>query len=437
MSAWNRCQMVIRSLLPKGGFATAVAAVAGGTAASQLLGLALTPIVTRLFTPDAFGVLAAYMAVLLVVQPVIGLRYELSIPLADSDEEALRLLLVSLAVVLSISTLMAVVATLVTTGLVDIPRLEVLHGVVWLLPLGMLLAGLYQSLRYWAIRRKEYRAIALTTLSQAAGRGAVQLATGFLKAGPVGLVLGEIVGQSAGIAKLSKPALGTIRRSGIVWREVAAAARRASSFPMTMAPAALLNGAGMQVPTLLLVSFYGPVVAGWYFVTQRIIALPVQLIGGAMGQVFLGEAAALARDDPAELKRLFDLLSRRLLLVALIPASLLVAFGPWAAAFVLGEDWRQAGVYMQWLSVSFVFKLSYDGLINLAILNRESLSLVWAAIRLLLASAAVYACHRLGLSDVACVASLAFAMAVSYLLKLALWRHAMRARLRQWEKQTA
>ena len=70
--------------LPKilrGGFADSVAKVAGGTVAAQAIGVAVMPIVARLFPPDAFGLLASYSALLMLSLTICGFRYELAVPL--------------------------------------------------------------------------------------------------------------------------------------------------------------------------------------------------------------------------------------------------------------------------------------------------------------------------------------------------------------------
>lgn len=423
----NRLVTKLRGLLPQGRFAKAVALVAGGTAASQLFGVLVLPVITRLFAPEAFGILAAYVALLMMIQTVAGLRYEFAIPLASTDRDAVVMLLVTLCAVAIFSIGTLTTALLFGTGLFHLQRLDPLREVIWLLPVGVILAGTYQSLRYWAIRDRAYRDIAATTMSQGFGRGLVQLAAGFVQAGPAGLVAGEIVGQGAGIVRLGRSA---IKKTKVYWGEISfaeirMAARRNASFPLMMAPASFLNGAGMQLPTLLLAALYGAEVAGWYFVTQRLLALPVHLLGKAMGQVFLGEAAALARSDPSKLGRMFNTLSRKLLLFGALPTVALIVFGPWAMERFLGPGWGQSGIYLQWLAISFLLKFSFDGLINLAMVERNDYALAWAAIRLVLACGVVLAAHHLQLSATYCVALLSMALALGYLAKLWFWQRAV------------
>jgi O-antigen/teichoic acid export membrane protein len=192
-----------------------------------------------------------------------------------------------------------------------------------------------------------------------------------------------------------------------------------------MAPASLLNGAGMQLPTLLLAGLYGPTVAGWYFATQRLLGLPVQLIGTAAGQAFLGEAATLVDDDPQRLSNLFDAVTKRLILLGLVPTIFLIAFGPWGMETLLGQEWRESGVYLQWLAGSFLLKFGFDELINLAMARRNDYALAWAALRLALACGAVVFAHAMKWPAVRCIALLSGALAIGYLVKLWLWKRAL------------
>jgi O-antigen/teichoic acid export membrane protein len=72
-------------ILPKGGFARSVALVTAGSVLGQGLVLASAPLLTRLYTPADFGVLAVYGSIVSLVAVVAALRYELAIALSRHD----------------------------------------------------------------------------------------------------------------------------------------------------------------------------------------------------------------------------------------------------------------------------------------------------------------------------------------------------------------
>lgn len=93
--------------LPRGSFVRNVAVLAGGTAAGQAIVVLASPVLTRLYTPEDFGVLAVYASLLCVLSTVATLRYELAIPLPKRDEDAAALVVLCLVIVLGMSLLVA------------------------------------------------------------------------------------------------------------------------------------------------------------------------------------------------------------------------------------------------------------------------------------------------------------------------------------------
>lgn len=423
----HRVSRLLSAVLPRSGFGHDVSVIAGGTAANQLLNLAIAPVLARLYAPDDFGTLGAFMALLMMTQAIVGLRYELAIPLVSTDRDAALMLLVTLSAVVGL-TLLVLVPLCVWLAPISAVLPQTLEAVLWLLPVGACLGGMYQSLRYWALRESAYREIASTTIAQGVGRGLTQTGLGWLHPAPFGLVIGEIAGRGAGILKLGRLAASQVKHhwADIQLGDLRAAAAAKVSFPLLLAPEALLNGAGNQLPTLLLASFFGAEVAGWYFMTRRLLGIPVQLISAAAGQVFLGEGAMLVEQDPNALKVLFDRVSRTLLLAGLLPTLGLMILGPWMTEVLLGPEWEASGIYLRWLAVSFLLKLSFDGLINLPMVRRNDYALAWAAFRLALTCGTILYAYHANMSGTSCVALLGIAFAVGYLCKLWLWNRAVR-----------
>ena len=98
----------LRGLLPKGRLRRAVVVLMTGSAFGQLLVLAASPLLTRLYTPEDFGVLGVFTALLMIFGIAVSLRYELAIPLAEDDARMVNLLALSLVLTLLVSSLFGV-----------------------------------------------------------------------------------------------------------------------------------------------------------------------------------------------------------------------------------------------------------------------------------------------------------------------------------------
>ena len=82
---------------------------------------------------------------------------------------------------------------------------------VWLVLVGLLGAGIYQALNYWAIRQRDYPRITWTKINQVLAVLSAKYYSGFLNLGPLGLILIYIVSNVAGIYTFTKAIVGKDR----------------------------------------------------------------------------------------------------------------------------------------------------------------------------------------------------------------------------------
>ncbi|MEM2568006.1 MAG: oligosaccharide flippase family protein [Candidatus Bathyarchaeia archaeon] len=241
-----------------GSFARNVAVLAGGTALGQAISVLASPILTRLYTPDDFGVLAVYSSILGILSVVASWRYELAIPLPDKDEDAVNLVALSLGIVVLMSFLVALGVWLLRNQIVRWVNVPALQRYLWLLPVGVLLVGAYQVFNYWAIRKKAFGALAQTKLRQGIGATATQISLGLVRPSPLGLLLGQVVGQAGGLLML----LGNFwKHAKDLWKFVDAKESvkllsRYVRFPIFASWVGVFNTLSVQVPILMLSSLF-------------------------------------------------------------------------------------------------------------------------------------------------------------------------------------
>ncbi len=338
----------LRRLLPKNRFARSVSVLAGGTAAAQIIVVAASPVLTRLYSPEDFGLLAVYAALLGVLAVIASLRYQLAIPLPETDEEAASIAVLSLLVVAGMTGLSALIIWFWGSSILILLNVPTLEPYLWLLPLGLVLMGVYQVFSYWAIRVKAFPAIARTKLTQAVSMVSVQL--GAFTLGPLALLLGQVTGQAAGATTLANlavrskwAALRQVRLTSIRW-----SARRYRRFPIYSSWGGLFNTAGTQLPAILFAALFSPAAAGIYMLAQRVLGMPMQLLGKAIADVFFSSASEARREGT--LGPLVKGIHGKLAQIGMPPVLILVFIGPDLFEWVFGEAWRQAGVFAQWMA---------------------------------------------------------------------------------------
>jgi O-antigen/teichoic acid export membrane protein len=339
--------MPLRRFLPQGRFTRRLMMLSGGTVGGQALMVAVSPILTRLFTPEEFGVLAVYIAVAGILGSVMALRYEFAVPISRSEEEAATLVAIGLAATLALDALLVLAMALLNRPLAELLGMAGAAGLFWFLPLLLLLRGANVVLAYWSIRRGTFRLNAVSNFAMLATQALAQLGLGLLHGGgAAALVIGYTLGSVTRCAML---AAGVPRPDRALLRQVRGArmwalAKAHWRYPLLSGPSTLLQGFGQLLPALLVALLYGPAAAGLFGLGHRITGIPVRLLSEAASHVFLGE---IARAEGPKLYRLFRRTSLRFLAVGVLGMAPLLVAGPMLFAFVFGEPWRDAGTMVQ------------------------------------------------------------------------------------------
>ena len=418
--------------LPGSAFARGVALLAGGTALAQVVGFAAAPFLTRLYDPKDFGTLAVFTSIVAIWGVVSSLRYEYAVPLPEDGRVAADIMGVG-ALVLVLECLIGLpVVAFAGPPLFRALNVDELSAYWWLFPVAVFVAGVYVLLYFWAIRQRAYRGIAATKLSQALWRAGLQLGLGALHVAPFGLLAGQVAGGAAGsIALWRRAGRGEPGAfSGVTWAGVRGAAGRYVRFATYGSASGLLNALGLQLTPLVFAHLYGAGETGLYALTQRVLLLPLWLVGVAIGEAYLGTAPRLLRERPDELRGLFLRLTRRLLLFGLVPTLVLVAFGPWLFAFVFGEEWRVAGEYARLLAPAALLAVTVSPLGQTAnIFERQDLQALSDLARVVMLVAVFVAAALLGWGPGATVAGVSAATVASYALNFGLYWRLLRVRV--------
>lgn len=383
----------------------------------QLLVAAASPILTRVYSARELGTLSVYASLLATLVPMLSLRYEVAIPLPEEDTDALNVLLVAVLCLLATSSLILVAALVFGGPIASLTGAQGLEHYLWLLPIGLAAAGTYQALSYWGIRKGLFGGIGRARVMQSVGQVSSQVGLGVGGAGSIGLLVGDVIGRSSGATALMV-SLARSRVKGsdsVSWQKMRDQARRYRRFPLFGSWAALANAAGLHLTPFLIAASFGVRAAGFWTVGQRVMSLPSTIIGQAVGQVYLGEAAIIVRSDRDALRPLYLKTAKRLALVGvllLLPAGLLA---PLVFPFVFGSQWHQTGVYMALAAVMFFAQFVASPLSQtLNVVGRQDLQLAWDVSRLAVMLTVFLLAGAANWSDVLTIAVFAGAMATMY-----------------------
>jgi O-antigen/teichoic acid export membrane protein len=358
----------VERFFPNSNLFRGIGVLAGGTAAAQLLLVLAAPLLTRLYTPEDYGVLAVYTSLLTFICVVASLRYELAIPLPENDEEAANVAALCLLIVCGVTVLTALFVFLMGKTTVEFLGVAQLSPYLWLLPIGVFAGSTYSIFNYWSLRKKSFPAIARTRLRQTLTTLALQISA--FKLGVPALLAGQVAGQSAGTLSLAMPAVNNSAFKGVSWKGIGDGAKRYRRFPVYLTWDAILNTLGAQLPTLFLASWFGLVGAGFYALANRVLSIPSSFLGGAIGQVFFAHGADAYREGTHG--KLVASLQAKLIQIGLPPTLIVVVTAPDGFALAFGAEWRLSGEFASWMALWLFAAFVYSPLSTLfAVMERQ------------------------------------------------------------------
>lgn len=309
--------------------------LAGGTGIAQLIGICATPILTRIFQPDAFGSFSIFLAVTSVLSVIFTLRLDAAIPLPESDKESQHLLIASAFV----SGICSALCIPVLYGLINFQIIERWWSWI-LLTAGFL--GIFNSLGAWANRKDQYVESSMSKIVQAILAVTIPIGASTLIPGAQSLICGASAGYLVASIFLSSRlkifSLPVIPKD--IWKSIVKYRR----FPQHIMPSHLVGAIHFQIPIVVMGFLYSVEEAGYFGLANRLVAIPTTLISSAIGEVFRQHAA-----KQFNLRGNFESLFLKTLLYSVgfaLPCySVLYFFGPEGFQFAFGSNWKLAGEF--------------------------------------------------------------------------------------------
>lgn len=368
-------------ITPKSKFAHDVLTMASAPVVTQVIAIIVMPLVTRLYSPEAFGIEALFNSIASPIAVLATMSYSLSIMLTQSDKDASNMLGVCLAFAVLVSGLTTLLIFFGQKTIAHWLNAQELRPYLWLVPICVFLSGLYMSLRYWNMRNKRFGYIASARISQSITERGIVLGAGYSgHASGLNLILGGIGGSVANSLVLSRRVWREnfqLFKGSIRWRYMLAGIKRYRKFPMFILWTNLLSRVTSQVPIYFLSYYFSQSIIGYYSLGLRLLNMPMSLLGTSIGEVYFQRGAQNKDENTLLLKKLFQ----RLVLFGMLPFLLLGLIGKEIFGVAFGMNWSEAGVYAQILSfLIFIRFITIPASYLMIILEKQEFSLFLNAI---------------------------------------------------------
>ena len=409
---------MIQRLKPKSEFSRNVLTLMTGTTIAQAIPIAISPILTRIYTPEDFGLLALFVAITSIFGSIANGRYELAIMLPEKDEDAINIAALSLLIAIVFSVLLLILVIFFNNRITGLMGNSEIGLWLYFVPFVVFMTGLYNVLNYLNIRKKLYIDIARANIYKSVGMAMVQIGVGIIKTGASGLLLGQIVSHFISNLRLGKNTLINYNIKNLSWSIQKKMAIKYIKFPKYSLWAGLANTSSAHVTSILVYIVYNLSTLGFYSLTQRAMAMPASLIGSAIGQVFFQEASEEKKLTGTAVNS-FKKTLRNLFFSGALVFFVLFWFVEDIFTLVFGEEWRVAGHYAKILIPLFFVQFFVSPLTMMnVIFNKNEVGMYWQFILLFLQLTLIFIAHVLSMSFESYLNMMVVIISLHYLLIL-------------------
>ena len=389
-----------------------------GNIIAQALPILVTPILTRIYTPEDFGVLALFLAITSILGSIVNGRYELAIGLPKTDDDAIN--------IAALATLIALAMTTITLGVIIIWGQVIstwignknIYFWLYLTPISILLIGIFNVLNYLNNRTKNFKDIATSQVYKSVTLVVVQLVIGLGKAGVGGLIIGHISSQIASNGMLYKNVRKKYVLKNISLKKIKALGAKYKSFPIYSLWSGAFNQISHNISIFYIPMLFGMTTLGTYHLVSKVLGAPASLISSAIGQVFL-QQATYEKNKFGNAKHAFNKTVKQLFIIGL-PIFMAIFFtSEHIFAFAFGESWREAGIYAAALTPLFFtrFIVSTVSMMNV-VFEKNHIGFYWQLALMLLTIATLAIAYYYGFSFLNYLYITSLILSIHYLLLL-------------------
>lgn len=344
---------MLTKLKPESEFSRNVLIVFSGTLVAQIVPFIASPILTRIYSPDIFGVFALIISIVSIFSMIASGRYEMAIVIAEKHELNKILKICFSLIIFFVGILLFSMFFITETTLKQI-HLSQLYELTYLIPIIVLLMAIFQIYYNVLVKNKMFRVLSNNKILLAFSTVVLQIVLGYVFSSNYGLIFGYLFGFVFSLFFLFS--MKVINFEDILQtKEILNIAKKYSNFPKYSLPSDFLNVVSNQLPVLLIGSMFSITSLGYYALVNRLLSAPVSLLSSSILDVFKQKATEdfkLYGNCRAIYKNTFY----KLLIMSFFPFLLFWIFADDVFGFIFGSEWSTAGKYAQILAPLFFLK---------------------------------------------------------------------------------
>lgn len=335
-------------------FWSSVAVLVSGNILAQLIGLFTTPIVSRLYDPEAFGEYFIILSTATIIGNLVTLGLNSAIMAASDDDECDDVFLVSFITSVILSTLILILMIIISPILkIFDSGMEYIYACL-LVYAFVILNNLHGLFTIYVNRKRIDKLLFFNSIIGALVTLLITIPLGFLKWGSTGFLIAAIITSIVSIIQMMYktnpfkrlPSILIFKRVFIKYKD----------YIFFQYPSNFIGGFVIQLPIQMLSANFGNANLGSYSMNEKVLGLPSRFIGTPINTIYFRTATEYYNEGKDLAGFTFSLISK-LMLLALFPIITIILWGEPMFSWVLGSEWGEAGKLASFLIVQYVFML--------------------------------------------------------------------------------
>ena len=315
---------------------------------AQIIGLVVYPILTRIYSPEDFGLLNLFLSISGILVILSTAEYYNAIVLPKEEKKAISIVQVCLLllILITILTTISIGFSKQIASLFNTPKLTEYY---WMMPIIVFTLGLWNILNYWYIRNTQYNNISsyLVANSILSSIGKICFGqAGILNGGMIySIVIAPIISLSFNLFHIKNKLKLFFTLS---YKEIIKEAKTYKFFPTYSLPRSFINIFAGQLPVLLLTPIFGSHHVGLWGMALLLGFTPINVITRSIYQV-LYQHISNRVNQQLPISYFFKRFTFYVLGIGIPCFAILYWILPDLTTFLLGKEWITTSLYIRWM----------------------------------------------------------------------------------------
>lgn len=342
---------IITQITNKSAFNKNVFTLFTGQIIVQAIAFAVGFVITRLYSPEQIGAYSLFVAISTMLTIVATGRYDAAIIVEEEDIKIDALWLLSLLISVSFNIVLSIVLLFFSDKLLTIFNISGLNNWISFLPWAVFTGSVIKATQFYFNKKSDYKWMRNSDILKSASNSVLSISLFKWLTG--GLIIANIIGSIVSVIylliKLPQGFWSKIKTTCSI-KELSFVAKKYKNYLTLYSLSGILNAVVSNGTPIFIIYFFTEKTAGYYFMAEKVVSIPIGLIVASISKVFYQKAAELYKDDKTAFLNLIKSIQKKMAYFLLPFLILLSVVAPYFFK-LFGEGWEYAGEMVKYFAI--------------------------------------------------------------------------------------